>query len=376
MVFLTHNYPRSTGDLPGAFLHPLAVALRARGTDVRVVAPADRGQAGTAELDGVPITRVRYAAAGQERLAYTGALATGLRTPAGWIALAGLWRALRRGARREAGSAALIHAHWWLPAGLASPPELPLVVTLHGTDGAMLSRSTLARALGRMVFRRARSVTAVSSSLARAVEHTAPGTPVSVQPMPVATAGWEWSVGGGGVLLVGRLTEQKRVILALEAFALARAERADLRLTVVGDGPLRDLLRDRIRELGLAEGVRLRGSLEFAEVRRLLRTADAAMQLGRGEGFGLAAAEALMAGVPVLVCNDGGGLLDIVTGPAEGAIAAAEPGAIAQALLGLLADPDARSRAQAAGTAWRSRLDPAAAAARFQRIYQEALGHA
>ena len=32
----------------------------------------------------------------------------------------------------------------------------------------------------------------------------------------------------------------------------------------------------------------------------------------QGEGFGLAAAEALMAGVPVVACWDGGGLLDVV----------------------------------------------------------------
>ena len=62
VVFLTHNYPRHAGDIAGAFLHPLATALRARGIDVRVVAPSDQGKGGEDEVDGVPVVRARYAA--------------------------------------------------------------------------------------------------------------------------------------------------------------------------------------------------------------------------------------------------------------------------------------------------------------------------
>ena len=61
VVFVTHNYPRHAGDVPGAFLHPLATALLARGHDVRVVAPADRGRDARQPLDGVPVRRVHYA---------------------------------------------------------------------------------------------------------------------------------------------------------------------------------------------------------------------------------------------------------------------------------------------------------------------------
>ena len=66
VVFVTHNYPRAPGDLAGAFLHPLAVALRQRGHDVRVVAPSDAGRGGEEEFDGVRVTRVRYASPDRE----------------------------------------------------------------------------------------------------------------------------------------------------------------------------------------------------------------------------------------------------------------------------------------------------------------------
>jgi hypothetical protein len=120
VVFLTHNYPRFAGDLPGAFLHPLAVALGARGHDVRVVAPSDQGRNGREEVDGVPVRRVRYAKAERERYAYTGQMADAVRSPLGLMALAGMIRALRQGAQAElagAPDASLkAPAPWSLPA--------------------------------------------------------------------------------------------------------------------------------------------------------------------------------------------------------------------------------------------------------------------
>src|SRR5512140_154523 len=97
-VLLTHNYPRHAGDVAGAFLHPLAVALKRRGVDVRVVAPSDEGKGGRTELDGIPVRRVRYGDAAAETLAYHGAMASAVKTPQGLRSLARLIRALRDGA--------------------------------------------------------------------------------------------------------------------------------------------------------------------------------------------------------------------------------------------------------------------------------------
>lgn len=87
VVFLTHNYPRFAGDVSGSFLATLAGGLRERGHAVRVIAPSDQGQVGDPVLDGIPVQRVRYAAAAQETLAYRGTMADAARTPAG------AWRA-------------------------------------------------------------------------------------------------------------------------------------------------------------------------------------------------------------------------------------------------------------------------------------------
>jgi hypothetical protein len=78
--------------------------------------------------------------ADREVYAYTGRMTEALRSPRGLFALAGMIRALRNGARQElAGTPqdSVVHAHWWLPAGLATPDPARTVITLHGTDARL-----------------------------------------------------------------------------------------------------------------------------------------------------------------------------------------------------------------------------------------------
>lgn len=376
VVFLTHNYPRQQGDLAGAFLHPLAVALGRLGHQVSVVAPSDRGQGGEDVLDGVRVQRVRYATPSSERYAYTGAMQSAVRSPSGLLALFGLWRALRQGARDAAAGepGTVVHAHWWVPAGLAAPPEFPLVLTLHGTDGALLERSWMARMVARPVLRRSEVVTAVSSALAGTAARAAgfQASRVRVQPMPVVTEGWGWSEGGGGCVVVARLTAQKRLDLVLEAVAALRADGLPLRCTLIGDGPERAGLEARSGELHLQDLVRFAGALPFAGVLEQLLTADVSVLPALREGFGLSAVEALMAGVPMVACEDGGGLLDAVPREGAGRIAPATGAGLAGAIRELLDDPLARVHARRLGEEWRARLAPSAVAGRFAAWYAEA----
>jgi len=377
VVFLTHNYPRWSGDLSGSFLGTLAAALVRRGVEVRVVAPSDAGQGGEDEADGVRVRRVRYAPARLETLAYRGTMTSALRAPGGWRALGGLWRALRRAAREEMASGAdLVHAHWWVPAGLAAPSEAPLVVTVHGTDAALLRRSRLARRVARPVFARARIVTAVSRELAGWVQNaTGRHIPTAhVHPMPVDTSEWPWTTGGGGAVVVSRLTAQKRINLAIETTAFLASCGHDLPLTVVGDGPERDSLERQVDRLGIAPFVRFVGAVPPSEVTRFLARADLMLVPAQGEGFGLAAAEALMAGVPVVACWDGGGLLDVVPETGAGRLTLPSAEALSDATLDLLQDPDRLALARLVGEAWRARLAPEHVAELCEGWYREALG--
>src|SRR5687767_14525842 len=83
VIFLTHSYPRTSGDAAGAFLLHLALALKAQDVDVTVVAPAADRLPDHEVLDGIPVQRFRYAPRRFQRLAYTGQMAEEVRRSLG-----------------------------------------------------------------------------------------------------------------------------------------------------------------------------------------------------------------------------------------------------------------------------------------------------
>jgi glycosyltransferase involved in cell wall biosynthesis len=378
VVFLTHNYPRWPGDVAGNFLHPLAQALLRRGHDLLVVAPSDAGQGGDDTVEGVRVRRVRYAAPERERYAYTGEMRSALRGPAGWLALRSLIRAMRRAATEALGSdrrSGVVHAHWWFPAGAALPSDAAAVVTLHGTDGQLL-RKPLVPWLARRVLRPGRVVTTVSRSTARLIEQRV-GRQVDdghICPMPVPLVAAQPSRGGGGLVTLGRLTPQKRYDLALRAHRLLRDRGMDVRLTVIGDGSERATLEALSRELGTEGLVQFTGAVPPNEVRKHLADADVMLFPALQEGFGLAAVESLIAGIPVVACTDGGGAAETAGLPGAGAVVAAEPKAIADAVRALMADPAGRAAAFRVGQQQLVALSPDSVAARCESWYEEALG--
>jgi glycosyltransferase involved in cell wall biosynthesis len=109
--------------------------------------------------------------------------------------------------------------------------------------------------------------------------------------------------GAVQLVVVARLVPQKGHADLLDAFAWS--DRDDLRLTVVGDGPLRAGLEAQAQQLGLNSAVRFVGAIEDRSV--LLSTvaaADLLVQPSTVEGMPNAVLEALAVGTPVLATTD------------------------------------------------------------------------
>ena len=117
---------------------------------------------------------------------------------------------------------------------------------------------------------------------------------------------------------------------------------------VVGDGPQRGELED------LARGHRIRflGAVEDATVVEALHGADVfVMPTRSGEGFGLAAAEAMACGLPV-VASGGGALEEVVDDGVTGHVVGVEDRTgFGHAVRGLLGDAERRARMGRAGRA-------------------------
>jgi glycosyltransferase involved in cell wall biosynthesis len=306
VVVLTTSWPRTEREFAGRFVADAVERLCERGVEVDVLAPG----AGYRDYG----------------LAYGGGMAANLRRRP-WLAplmLFSMWRALRRAAR----GADLVHAHWLLTAAVARFGGKPFVVTLHGSGSAgRFADVELARrrpGLVRVLLRSAAAVVCVSETVADAVRAAGVEAVVISNGVRIPL-----DVGPPAeppeVLYVGRLAPEKNVDTLVEAVG-------DLNLVVAGDGPLRERVPNAL------------GALPHAEVERLFERASVVVAPCEREGFGLAAAEAMAFGRPV-VAAAGGALLELVSDGETGLLVPPrDAGALRAAVEWLLREPELRER--------------------------------
>jgi glycosyltransferase involved in cell wall biosynthesis len=105
------------------------------------------------------------------------------------------------------------------------------------------------------------------------------------------------------ILFVGPLQARKGARLAVRALVQTPET---VRLTIIGDGPERRALQALARRLGVAARIQFKGRLPHPDVFRNLATCAAVVFTGLREEGGIALAEAMLAGVPVIVLAHGG----------------------------------------------------------------------
>jgi len=130
--------------------------------------------------------------------------------------------------------------------------------------------------------------------------------------------------------------------------------RIPARLVIVGDGPMGPALREQAARLGLAERVHFAGSVSETELHDHLAGAGIGLLPSSTptEAFGLAMVESMAAGLPVVSTELGTGTSFVNQHGETGIVVPPrDPAALADGILGLLADPAARQRMGDAGRA-------------------------
>lgn len=267
----------------------------------------------------------------------------------------------------------IVHAHYAVPhaaaaylarqilaAGGGATPKT--ITTLHGTDITLVGSDPSYSETVAFCIDQSDGVTAVSRSLKDDTYRSLPvRSPIEVianfldcdryapRPDPAVRARLCPPDRYDGLLLhVSNFRPVKRLDVVVDIFRRVLRER-HVKLLLVGDGPERPRIAQIAAEAGLSEHLDILG--EQDDVRTLLSVGDVFLLPSAQESFGLAAAEAMACGTPV-VASRVGGLPEVITHGETGFLHAPEDVAgMADSALALLRDPALRARIAAAARA-------------------------
>jgi glycosyltransferase involved in cell wall biosynthesis len=147
--------------------------------------------------------------------------------------------------------------------------------------------------------------------------------------------------GGANILCVGRLDEQKGFALALEIFAKVLERVPEARLTIAGEGPLRQALERKAADLGIAARMRFAGRSN--DLAPFWSSADLFLFTSLYEGFPNALAEAMANGVACVAFDCPTGPSELIESGVNGyLVPLSDIEAASARCIELLADPDKR----------------------------------
>jgi teichuronic acid biosynthesis glycosyltransferase TuaC len=395
ILIVSHLYPSAVDETAGTFVHQQVLALRARGHDVRVIAPlpwappgvpryaAHRSVPTCTRVEDVPVLHPRMIALPGARLG-PGIVHTTLRAIAGHV---------RRTHRDWPFD--LLHAHMLVPDGWAAASAghsvgVPVVGTAHGSADVLTTpdRSPAWRRTVIESITELDQIIAVSQAVADGVcnlarpRHGVRVIPNGADPSRFAgidRGGARATLGLPGdrqtILFVGHLTDLKGVANLVEAVAVnaARTPTPPI-LAIVGEGPLRPALEARVAELGLGDSVRFAGKIAHDEVGMWMAACDVLALPSLSEGLPTVVCEAMVAGRAVVATRVGGTPELVELGVTGQLVAPSDIPALAAALREVI-DTPGRSDAMGGAAAARARetLTWSAVAGQLESVYREVL---
>ncbi len=219
----------------------------------------------------------------------------------------------------------LLHVHYAIPHASAAylarkivesqGRHIPVITTLHGTDITLVGRDKTFAPVVSFSINESNAITAVSQNLRdqtyeifnihKEIEVIHNFVDVRrFHKKPIDAFRKVIAPDGEKILMhASNFRPIKRVVDVAKIFAEVR-KKIPAKLLFVGDGPDRPAAEELCREMGLCDDMRFVGKQEQME--EILAIADLFLLTSEYESFGLAALEAMAAGVPVISTNVGG----------------------------------------------------------------------
>jgi len=256
-----------------------------------------------------------------------------------------------------------------------------IVLKFHGSDLPFLERSPGAwRLLSFVVVRGAHVVCVLSHEEREAFERRYPGTRCEVVKNALELERYRDSYDFRGrhgiprqrklLLFVARFIESKGLREVLQAMARVVRDH-DVHAALVGDGPVRAEMEGLARALGLEGRTTFTGYIPEDDTVAAYRAADMLVfPTYHQEGMPMVIFHSLACGLPVVTTRIRAAA-DWLAGPEQGVfVPPRDPAALAEAIKGLLDDPERARRIGDNGRRVAERFDRRAVAGEFQAIYE------
>jgi glycosyltransferase involved in cell wall biosynthesis len=310
------HFCESFSPLSTTFIYDLIVELERQGIDNHVLA-LDRENADTRPFPKVTVvSRAEKYNPGRILCRIWHGRGTGSALEAAWrIERRRIQRVLKR-VRPD-----LVHAHFGPMGVLIAPVARGLgvkcITSFHAYDVTTVPKQQFWKEQYRSLWSQGAAFTGVSRHICGLLEALGAGREkivrisngVDLSKFPFNPPGKRFDGKNVECLFVGRLVEKKAPLLVLRAFESARkalGRKADLRLHIVGDGPLMRKLREERQALGLDHCVDIHGALSHQEVRAMMQQAHLYLQHsvtapdGDQEGLPVGLIEASATGLPIV----------------------------------------------------------------------------
>lgn len=363
LLVVTSTFPRWKNDTEPPFVSELCKRLIKLGFDIDVIAPHAKNAKRYEIIDGVKVHRYIYCFPQYEVLAYAGGIMSSIRKNKLLYFLVPffiIFQAFAIGRCLKSKRYDAIHAHWIFPQGficalvcmMMGKKNTPILCTSHGGDLFSLQSGIFVN-IKKWTLKRVNKVTVVSNFMRKYCSEKLfmDVEKITVIPMGVDLVNLFKPVErvqrkNNRVIFVGRLVEKKGIKYLIEAISLVHNQIPDIELILVGDGPLRCELEEKVKELKLLSNIKIMGSVQQKELPTLYSSATIAITpsivdaTGDQEGLGLVIIEALGCGC-VVVASELEAIKDIIVDGENGLLVrSGDSKSISEAIQRLLKDPE------------------------------------
>lgn len=351
LLVVSSSFPMEIGDGLSPFIWEYCVHLKKRGWNITVVVPHHRGLEREEVWNDVKIRRFKYLPQRLEDMAYSGGIMPGIKKKPWKIVkvpffIYSMYKETLTVLNRE--DFDLVNFHWLFPAcfwlgRFSRKSSVPIVLTAHGTDIHLALKKPFSVFAG-VGLKKSAALTLNSRYMKGLLKEFNLPAKTEIIPMGVDHEifhpGSHKPSRSKKIVFLGRLIEQKGIVVLLDAFSSVLRKVPEAELEIIGYGLEKDRLKRKVIELRMENSISINDRVRYDELPEKYRSARAlALPSMIPEGLGMSAVEAGACGIPTVTFGLGG-TKELVLHEDTGLVIDQSTEALAEGLIKILTDDD------------------------------------